>query len=83
MYLVLSIVILLILTCILYVRYKLNYWKRRGIQQLPNTDLIFGNFKDAVLFRTAPGWHMGQLYNTAETELPYVGFYIFHKPCLM
>lgn len=66
-----------------YIRHKLTYWRRRGVQQLDNISYIFGNFKDAVLFRTAPGWHLGQLYRAAKTELPYVGFYIFHKPCLL
>ncbi|KAJ6645702.1 Cytochrome P450 6k1 [Pseudolycoriella hygida] len=66
-----------------YFRFKLTYWKRRGVQQLSNTSYIFGNFKDAVLFRTAPGWHMGELYRSAKSDLPYVGFYIFHKPCLL
>lgn len=63
-------------------RYKLNYWKRRGVESLP-ADLIFGNFKNAVLFRSAPGWHIGQLYKEARQDAPYVGFYIFHKPCLL
>lgn len=73
----------LVLLLIFYVRYKLNYWKRRGIVQLPNASLIFGHFKDAILFRTAPGWYMGELYRAANSDLPYVGFYIFHKPCLL
>ncbi|KAK2586912.1 hypothetical protein KPH14_009845 [Odynerus spinipes] len=66
----------------IYAKYKLNYWKRRGVESLP-ADLIFGNFKDAVLFRSAPGWHLGQLYKQARQDAPYVGFYIFHKPCLL
>ncbi|KAG7202052.1 hypothetical protein KM043_004732 [Ampulex compressa] len=65
-----------------YARYKLSYWKRRGVESLP-TDLIFGNFKDAVLFRSAPGWHIGQLYKAARPDAPFVGFYVFHKPCLL
>lgn len=81
-FLLLASIIALLLT-IFYIRYKLTYWKRRGVEQLNNIDFIFGNFKDAVLFRTAPGWHMGQLYRSAKSELPYVGFYIFHKPCLL
>ncbi|XP_015119350.1 cytochrome P450 6k1 [Diachasma alloeum] len=67
----------------IYANYKLNYWSRRGVEQLPNTDLVFGNFKDAVLFRTAPGWHLGNLYRAARKDSPFVGFYIFHKPCLL
>ncbi|XP_023245000.1 cytochrome P450 6l1-like [Copidosoma floridanum] len=67
-----------------YARYKLNYWNRRGVEQLPNADLVFGHIKDGVLFRTAPGWHMGVLHNsTINKDAPFVGFYIFHKPCLL
>ncbi|XP_043461775.1 cytochrome P450 6k1-like [Leptopilina heterotoma] len=65
-----------------YAKYKLNYWKRRGVQSLP-TDLIFGNFKDAVLFRTAPGWHLGKLHKDAAADAKLLGFYIFHKPCVL
>ncbi|XP_034937409.1 cytochrome P450 6k1-like isoform X2 [Chelonus insularis] len=36
-----------------------------------------------MLFRTAPGLHMGQLYQSARPDAPFVGFYIFHKPCLL
>ena len=67
----------------IYARWKLNYWKRQGVEQLSTYDLIFGNFKDAVLFRTAPGWHLGVLHKAARTDVPYLGFYIFHKPCFL
>ncbi|KAI4502716.1 hypothetical protein M0802_001760 [Mischocyttarus mexicanus] len=66
----------------LYAKYKLSYWKRRGVESLPS-DLLFGNFKEAVLFRSAPGWHLGQLYKKAPPDAPYIGFYIFHKPCFL
>ncbi|XP_070158008.1 cytochrome P450 6k1-like [Polyergus mexicanus] len=66
----------------IYARYKLSYWKQRGVESL-TSNLIFGNFKNAVLFRTGPGWHIGQLYKAARTDAPFIGFYIFHKPCLL
>lgn len=72
-----------ILLVYLYCSYKLNYWKRKGVIQLKNTSKIFGDFKDGILFRTAPGYHLGQLYRDAPADVPYVGFYIFHKPCLL
>ncbi|KAL0830301.1 hypothetical protein ABMA28_002501 [Loxostege sticticalis] len=72
-----------ILLVYLYCSYKLNYWKRKGVIQLKNTSKIFGDFKDGILFRTAPGYHLGQLYRDAPADAPYVGFYIFHKPCLL
>ncbi|XP_023245011.1 cytochrome P450 6k1-like [Copidosoma floridanum] len=81
---VLLIVGLLLLIFCFYARYKLNYWNRRGVEQLPNADLVFGHVKDAMLFRTAPGWHMGVLHNsTINKDAPFVGFYVFHKPCLL
>ncbi|XP_034945621.1 cytochrome P450 6k1-like [Chelonus insularis] len=66
-----------------YSRYKLSYWTRRGIEQLPNPHIIFGHVKEAILARTAPGLHMSELYHSAKPELPYIGFYMFHKPCLL
>ncbi|XP_011164532.2 cytochrome P450 6k1 [Solenopsis invicta] len=65
-----------------YASYKVSYWKRRGVESL-TPSLIFGNFKDAVLFRSAPGWHIGDLHKMARPDAPFVGFYIFHKPCLL
>ncbi|XP_014206459.1 cytochrome P450 6k1 [Copidosoma floridanum] len=67
-----------------YAKYKLSYWKRQGIEELPNTDLVFGNLKDGVLFRTSPGYHVGVLHRSAvNKDAPITGFYIFHKPCLL
>ncbi|KAL6436828.1 hypothetical protein ACFW04_004905 [Cataglyphis niger] len=77
-----TLIVIIIVQFWIYARYKLSYWKRRGVESL-TSDLIFGNFKNAVLFRTAPGWHIGQLYKAAHTNAPFVGFYIFHKPCLL
>ncbi|XP_051168647.1 cytochrome P450 6k1-like [Leptopilina boulardi] len=78
---------LVLVSCIVilfryYAKYKLNYWKRRGVDSLP-TDLIFGNFKDAALFKTAPGSYLGELHKSANTNAPMLGFYIFHKPCII
>ena len=65
-----------------YAKYKLNYWKRRGVESL-SSDLIFGNLKNAVLFKTAPGMHLGELHKAARQDAPFLGFYIFHKPCIL
>lgn len=67
----------------LYFKYKLHYWKIRGVKQLNNTSLIFGDFKNGILFRTAPGYHLGEIYRKAPSDAPFIGFYIFHKPCLL
>lgn len=78
---VLSIITVITTTVYFYCKYKLNYWKRRGIQQLRKPNLLFGHFDNAILFKSPPGFYLGQLYK--KTELPYVGFYIFHKPILL
>ncbi|CAD6230896.1 GSCOCT00006873001.2-RA-CDS [Cotesia congregata] len=67
----------------LYCRYKLSYWKKRGVSQFRKTNLIFGDYKNGILFRTAPGYHLAELYHEAPENVPYIGFYIFHKPCLL
>ncbi|XP_061708323.1 cytochrome P450 6k1-like [Cydia pomonella] len=66
-----------------YCRKKLSYWTNRGVEQLPSTHWLFGDFKEGILFRSAPGWHLGTLYRRARRDVPFVGFYIFHKPCLL
>ncbi|KAH0546799.1 hypothetical protein KQX54_015298 [Cotesia glomerata] len=66
-----------------YCRYKLSYWKKRGVSQFRKTNLIFGDYKNGILFRTAPGYHLAELYYEAPENVPYIGFYIFHKPRLL
>ncbi|CAK1552776.1 unnamed protein product [Leptosia nina] len=70
------------LLCYVYCCYSLTYWKRRGVPQLKSTQLFFGDFKNGILFRSPPGYHFGDLYRQSPNA-PYVGFYIFHKPCLL
>ncbi|XP_012278033.1 cytochrome P450 6k1-like [Orussus abietinus] len=62
--------------------YKLSYWKRKGIPT-PPTNLIFGNFKDTLTFRKPPGQVLRDIYESANPDAPYIGFYIFHKPMLL
>ncbi|CAD6235173.1 GSCOCT00007844001.2-RA-CDS [Cotesia congregata] len=73
-----------ILASIFYVwaKYKLTYWQQRGVPTLP-TNLIFGNFKDAMLLRVSPGYLLGRLYNEAKGDPPFLGIYIMHKPFLI
>lgn len=74
--------ILIAIVVYLYSRYRLNYWKRRGVEQLPDTHWFFGNFKQALLLKSPPGWYLGKLYNQASEHAPYFGFYILQRPCL-
>ncbi|CAK1552775.1 unnamed protein product [Leptosia nina] len=79
----LVLICILVIIFLVYCRYKLNYWKRRGVTQLDRADKIFGDFKRGILFRSPPGYHFGELYHESSKDAPYVGFYIFHKPCLL
>lgn len=66
----------------IYAKYKLSYWKRRGVKT-PPTHLLFGNFKDLLTLRKPAGEVMREIYNSADPDDPYIGFYIFHKPMLL
>ncbi|XP_047521133.1 cytochrome P450 6k1-like isoform X2 [Pieris napi] len=78
-------VLLFLITILVYIYCynRLNYWRRKGVPQLTDTDKIFGDFKRGILFRSPPGYHFGELYHRMPKDVPYVGFYIFHKPCLL
>ncbi|XP_036138923.1 probable cytochrome P450 6g2 [Monomorium pharaonis] len=62
--------------------FKISYWKRRGVEFL-TSNLFFGNLKNAVLFRSPSSWHIGDLHKMAPPDAPFIGFYIFHKSCLL
>ncbi|CAL1688884.1 unnamed protein product [Lasius platythorax] len=65
-----------------YAKYKLSYWSRHGVKT-PPTNLLFGNFKDCLTLKKPPGEVMREIYNSADPDDPYIGFYIFHKPMLL
>jgi len=65
-----------------YAKYKLSYWSRRGVKSLP-THLLFGNFKDCITLKKPPAEVLREIYNSADPDDPYIGFYIFHKPILL
>ncbi|XP_012055740.1 PREDICTED: cytochrome P450 6k1-like [Atta cephalotes] len=65
-----------------YAKYKLSYWNRRGVKS-PPTHLFFGNFKDCIMLKKSPGDKIREIYNSADPDDPYIGFYIFHKPLLI
>ncbi|XP_076232644.1 cytochrome P450 6k1 [Calliopsis andreniformis] len=65
----------------LYLKYKHNYWKRRGVPSIPG-HWFFGILKDVVQFRTSPSFVFGDIYNQAS-ENDLVGSYLFQKPFLI
>ncbi|KAJ8683073.1 hypothetical protein QAD02_018865 [Eretmocerus hayati] len=77
-----SLSLCLITVLYLCTKYKLSYWKRLGVTSL-KTNLIFGNFKDTFTFKKPPGQVIQEIYEKAEPDEPYIGFYIFHQPKLL
>ncbi|XP_036150626.1 probable cytochrome P450 6g2 [Monomorium pharaonis] len=65
-----------------YAKYKLSYWSRRGVKS-PPTHLLFGNFKECVTLQKPPAEILREIFNSADSDDPYIGFYIFHKPMLL
>lgn len=65
-----------------YAKYRLSYWSRRGVKSLP-THLLFGNFKECITLKKPPAEVMREIYNGADPDDLYIGFYIFHKPMLL
>lgn len=62
-------------------KYRHGYWKRRGIKSVP-THWLYGNMKDAIFMKSAPGIVFGDLYQQGgDSDL--MGIYIFHKPFLL
>nr|UEN71143.1 cytochrome P450 4AV17 [Meteorus pulchricornis] len=83
-YLSMSVTCIAILIGIFYIwaKYKLNYWQRLGVPTLP-TNILFGNFKDAVFLKVSAGFLLGRLYNEAKSDSPYLGIYVMQKPFLL
>ncbi|XP_012288296.2 uncharacterized protein LOC105704030 [Orussus abietinus] len=65
----------------LYMTRKLNYWKKRGVLEIPPSPFV-GNFSDCLLMKKCPGEFLKDLYNKGEGT-DFIGIYIFHKPFLL
>lgn len=66
----------------IYAKFKLSYWKRRGVPS-PPTNILFGNFKDVLYMKKSPSHLFSDIHKYAESDFPYVGFYILQRPCLL
>lgn len=71
----------LFITAYLYMTRKFNYWKKRGVVEVPPTPFI-GNFMECAFLKKSPGQFMKDLYDRAK-GLPYIGFYVIDKPFLL
>jgi cytochrome P450 family 6 len=83
-YLIYSMTALIIILSLFYAnaKYRLSYWSRRGVKS-PPTHLLFGNFKDCITMKKPPTKILHEIYNSADPDDPYIGFYILHKPMLL
>ncbi|XP_060831896.1 cytochrome P450 6k1-like [Bombus pascuorum] len=71
----------MIVAAYLFMNQKFNYWTKRRIIQLEPMPIV-GNFMDCLLLKKSSAQFLGDTYKYGE-GLPLVGFYIFHKPCLL
>lgn len=65
----------------LYMTRKFKYWKNRGVLEVTPTPFI-GNFGDCLTTKISAGQWIDDIYNYGA-GLPYVGLYIFDRPCLL
>lgn len=65
-----------------YMSYAHTYWQKKGV---PSTagHWLFGNLKDAILFRKNASFLIGELFLNAKPEDDVYGFYLLHKPYLI
>lgn len=71
----------LVVAVYLYMTRNFQYWKKRGVSEMPPTP-FFGNFANIIFMKKNPGYLMKDFYDQGK-GLPYVGFYLLDKPCLM
>lgn len=71
----------LVIAAYLYMTRRFNYWKKRGIMELPPVPFL-GNFADCFFMKKCPGEFMKDLYDKSKGER-YLGFYIFDKPFIL
>lgn len=71
----------LMITAYLFMTWKFKYWSRKGVMQITPTP-FFGNFKNFILLKTSISEFIQDLYEKSE-GLPFMGFYVFHKPFLL
>lgn len=78
--LILPLVAVLLTTIYFYVKYKLSYWKRKGVPFV-KPSIPFGNF-DPLFNRTRSlGQRLQELYNSSAEAI--VGVYVILRPALV
>ena len=77
----LVIIAILLLIAYLLMMKNYQYWKIRGVLQIDPIP-IFGNFAKCCFMKISSGYFFKKLYEESD-GLPYMGFYIINKPCLL
>ena len=73
--------LMIIIAAFFYMTRNFQYWKKRGVTEISPVP-FFGNFAKCCTLKMSPGYLFKNLYEQSE-NLPYVGIYIFDKPCLL
>jgi cytochrome P450 family 6 len=69
-----------VITAYFYMTRNFNYWRKRGIPEIPPTPFV-GNFGKCFFMKSASNL-LKEFHNQAKGQ-PYIGFYIFDKPALL
>ncbi|KAI4486789.1 hypothetical protein M0804_006159 [Polistes exclamans] len=75
-------VLTLVAVFYLWMKYKLSYWKRRGVPSLP-TSSVLRQFKEIIRGRKSGSIALGDLYKETNEKDKFFGIYILHKPFLL
>ncbi|CAG9827997.1 unnamed protein product [Diabrotica balteata] len=68
----------------LYIKFKLTYWKRIGLEQIEPVHLIYGNAKDFITRNSSFGDCHTKLYNNFKSRgLKHGGIYVMLRPTYM
>lgn len=71
----------LIIAAYFYMTRKFNYWRNRGVLEVPPSPFV-GNFGSCLLLKESPQNFLKHLYEQAKGQ-PCLGFYILDKPALL
>ncbi|XP_032678352.1 uncharacterized protein LOC116847451 [Odontomachus brunneus] len=84
-YLILDTIMIVIITIVVaayfFMTRKFNYWKKRGVTEIKPLPFM-GNIGNFLLQKQSIGFILKDFYDRSK-GLPYIGFYVFDKPCLL
>ncbi|XP_076236988.1 cytochrome P450 6AQ1 [Calliopsis andreniformis] len=71
----------LIIAAYMFMTRNFKYWAKQGVAEQPPIP-FFGNFLKCILQKQSAGMFLKDMYDRSK-GLPYVGIYVFDKPCLV